>query len=373
MTQIENAFDLLFKARGGKYQGKFSESDLFSHVLKNSRDLIEKMRRKNPELPDVYIDIIDNTTLNACATKSGQKYFIGIHAGTIFLIHDIFFRMMSSRNIFTDIGDITKEGETKKIFNAQLTDLGQLAVVKGQQEILAPVSYVRGLLAQIFIDIAIEFLIAHEYAHIIFGHVDYCHSLLGTFEIEEATQKAASGNSIDPLISQTLEMDADSFATNRGMEILNLLFNNPDFVVPDAQQFYKDWPSMIKMWVFSIYTFFRIFAHSNNSTFIKTDLHPPPSIRATLIMANIYSIFQIKYDTSILGEISKICIDAAFVVEKAFEEISEQGLDLASFNFSTKDEAFIHGQFLMKNWNTVRPLLVPFTHSPLAPLHVDEV
>jgi len=323
-------------------------------------------------LPDVYIDIIDNSSLNACATKSGQKYFIGIHGGTIFLIYDIFFRMMSSRNIFTGIGDVTKEAETKKIFNAQLTDLGQLAVVKDQHEILTPVSYARGLLAQLFIDIAIEFLIAHEYAHIIFGHVDYCHSILGTFEIEETTQKSTTSKVIDPLVSQTLEMDADSFATNRGMEMLNLIFTNPNFAVPDAQQFYKNWPSMIKMWVFSIYTFFRIFGHTNNSNSIKTDLHPPASIRSHLVMANIFSIFQVKYDTSLLSEISTICIDAALTVEKAFEEISHQGFDLAPLDFSKKEEALIHGRFLMKNWNIVRPLLEPFTYIPLSPLHVDD-
>ncbi len=372
MTRLENSFETIFKTRGGRHQGQLAESPLFKHALKLARSWISAVKGLNSPLPDPYIDVIANSTLNACATKSENTYFIAIHAGTIILIYTLFLRMMSSKNIFAQVGDISKEPGINKIYSAELTNLEQLIFVTDPNESIGPVSQDRRVFAQILSDIVIEFLVSHEYAHIIYGHVDYKHSILGTFEINEGEIAMRTGQSPDPLISQTLEMDADSGATNWGLASLNRKLTQPELLNPQIRQFYRNWPDMLKMWVFAVYTFFRIIGHQNDVRTMQTYLHPPPSVRAHLILGNICTIFERKYDTSILNQIPNICVGAARHVENMFAEISEQGLDLAPLTFSTRKDAFDHGRSLMRNWNIVRPQLAPFAHTQLMPEHVDE-
>ena len=326
------------------------------------------MRRNKDHLPEPYIDIIDNNEPNAYATKSGNKYFIGITSGAIVLIYDTFFRIMSSKKILTDVGDPSKGMEAKKTLNPTLTELGQLTLPKEHHETSAPIDNTRILFAQQLIKMVFEFLIWHEFAHVIFGHVDYVHSVLGSFEIEEIEGEKEPHNWLDALVSQTLEMEADGFATNRGLDILDVLITNPDALTSELRPYLNDWSSAIKMWVFAIYTFFRLFSNQNNVRGIEKASHPVPAVRSILVLATVCTILQPKNDAAFLERVSKICIDAAAAVEGAFEEILQQKLDLTHFSFIMQEEASAHGHFLMKNRNAIIPLLQPFTYAPLRPL-----
>src|ERR1700744_4308723 len=120
MTRLESEFDQHFKHKGGRYDERYPDREYFSWILTNSRMAIAQMRRNITNLPVPYIDIVDNNEPNAYATKSGDRYFIGITSGTITLFNDIFFRLVSSKNIsfFSELTDIeqlalTEEGPGK--------------------------------------------------------------------------------------------------------------------------------------------------------------------------------------------------------------------------------------------------------------------
>ena len=119
---MQSQFDKLFKKRGGRLDSiPHPYTPMLDFALGIGRNTIEQIRHEHPDLPFAYVDIIDNPTINACSdmNKNGN-YFIGIHIGTLIVLQEAFFRMLASKNIFTDIGDTSKEVNPPKIRSLQI-------------------------------------------------------------------------------------------------------------------------------------------------------------------------------------------------------------------------------------------------------------
>lgn len=365
MTQFESEFDQVFKGKGGRYNDRSTEMEYLNWVPICSRILVEWMRHNDPFLPEPYIDIIDDNEPNAYVTKNGDKYFIGITYGTIVLLNNTFYDMLSSKIFLTDIRDPAKEVDTKEMLLIRLTKMGQFMLTKDLPEKPVPINHIRILFAFQLMKMAVEFLVLHEFAHIIYGHLDFVRSVLGSFEVKEIEEKKESRNCTDPLIWQSLEMNADSYAAKRSIDILEILISNPDALGPELRPYLNEWPSALRMWVYSTYTFFRLFSNQNNTTGIRNGFHPPPSIRSHLILAVAYSVLGDRIGTHSSENLSKICMDAIVEVEGFFEEISQKEVGFTYLNFMIEEEVFAHSLLLLKNWKNVEFMLQPFTYLPL--------
>lgn len=363
MEQFEREFDELFKSKGGRHSRDNSATEYFNWILENSRNLVSSLLRDRPNLPEPFIDIVDNNAPNAFASKKDGKYFIGISSGAISLVYDIFISMMSSESIFKDVGDITVEIDRTKFFEASLTEINQL----GPQGKSLNVDLTRILFAQQLIKMVFEFLICHEYAHILLGHVDYLHSVLGNFEIEEMLTAQSVKKSFDCIVSQTIEVDADMFATDRGVDLLDFLISNPGILAPELTPFFKDWQTALKVWIVANYTFFRIFSNQNIVEGIKKTSHPPPAVRSHLVLTTICKILQPRNDIHVLDRISKICIDTATAVEGAFEIIFQTEKGIGHLTFINQTEASEQADFLIGNIKILRPILQPYSYLPENP------
>ena len=75
-------------------------------------------------------------------------------------------------------------------------------------------------------------------------------------------------------------------------------------------------------------------------------------------------------DEEFLKTLSEIIVNTIPEVEKAFEEISEQGYDTKAIAFAYKKESLDHVSFLMANWGNVRPLLEKYATGNLAPIEI---
>ena len=364
MLPIEIEFDEIFKKKGGRYNNRNSDPTIYSWILLSSRTLVTWMIRSNVHLPEPYVDIIDNDETNAYVTKRGDKYFLGITYGAIRVFNDVFYRMMESKNVLTEIGNPEREMNTDKIFSLRLTSMGQLAIPEEHSENSEPIDNVRILFGFQLIKMAFEFLTWHELAHIIYGHVDFIHSVLGASELNEI-DRGEPRSQFDPLVIQTLEMNADRFATQQSIAVLEMLMSNSDALTPALRPYFNTWPSVIKMWTFSTYTFFRLFSNNNSATGIKNAFHPPPSLRSHLVQAVAGAVIQGADNAPSVEDISRIRKDSIIAVENAFQEISPNELDFSHLTFSIQDDVFAHGVFLMNNWNKIKSLLQPFSLMPL--------
>jgi len=364
-------FDLCFKKHGGHFNlSKSPKHEYLESFLKLGRNNIELLRNINSKLPEAYLDFIFNPSINACATKTPDgNYYIGINFGTVVILHHLFKRMLASKSLFPEIGNPLIEKETRKIYNAQITDANTLFLVVDPNENFTPVDESRLVLSEYLTAFAIEFLAMHEYAHVIFGHVDYLNSKSQTFYWNEAVESKKC--LIDPLISQTLEMDADCYGVSLGMQkvvgIVNSHNSNP---LP----FSSSLDSCLAMWLFSVYSLFRIFGFKNVSIeSIKETCHPLTGIRQHLIGATVIAYFETTNQIDFASKVAKISADVHFQVEKAFEEISEQGYDVSALSAGYHQKSLEHSHLLVEHWNAVRPELEKFAYGNLAPMHINPV
>ncbi|MEJ6981576.1 hypothetical protein WG906_14005 [Pedobacter sp. P351] len=370
---LQAEFDSIFKESGGYFDPTvLIKPELLNNIINGSQLVIQNLQKGNAKLPDVFIAFIDNGVLNAAVTKNADKYFIGINIGTFFLLNDIFFRMLSNRHVLTDFGDCSKESEGNKIFNPQITDVDILFSAKEPSEKITPKDIKRFYLAQLLSSLAMKFLFLHEYAHIIYGHLDFYIDSTKACTLVELLYSENNNDlkRIEPLISQTLEMDADCFAVNIAMQDILFITRNTSLIKEQISFFYNDLSTSLRIWLFAVYSLFRLFGASTpKETDLKRLSHPPPGIRQHIIFATMHTIFQSKPETNILQDIPTICVNTLQEVEEAFQQISYSSLNSDAIRFAYKQSSFEHVSFLLQHWNTVRPLLEKYAYANLAPLH----
>ena len=351
-----------FLSKGGYFDyTQTGLGEMYEFTLKEFRFKMEEYRSVYPEFPFANVNYINNNLLNAVASKESDKYYIGIYAGTFILLNELFLRIMSSPNILPEIGDISKEGKTKKLFNPQQYDLDTYFLCKPDEENIMPKDTTRQLYASLFTKAALNFLFDHEYAHIVFGHVDYIASTKKIFSITEEESSEET-----PLDSQTLEMDADSFAAHHGMLLLKILNDDPSQLSEFRRPFFCDWKKGVSNWLFSIYSLFRIFGYKNytHDMLLKYS-HPPTGLRQRLIAHTLYGLLTERIKIDIKDDFFEIHHDIIEKVENAFNEISETKLNRNAIDFAYTTESSEHIGVILKNWQNVRPRLEKYAHGYL--------
>jgi hypothetical protein len=369
---LEEEFDLLFKSYGGSFNPKkTNHPEILENTINGCRNILNNHKQNNSKLPEAYFGFINNPVLNAIASKKDNNYFIGINIGTYFLLLDIFNRMLSSKEILTEFGNVSEESDNVKIFDPQITDARIFYMAKEPPAPVAPKNPVRYYLAQLLTAYSIKYLLLHEYAHIIFGHLDFLNSQNNSFECSELTYNNFK-NGIDPLTSQILELDADSYAIYTAIKEILVLQENSSLIKDELLPFYKDLSTAIKVWLFAVYTLFRLFGNSVPKVEdLKKLSHPPSGIRQHILFATSYSVFETKPETKFLEIIPNLCVETMKEAESAFQKISIKKLNSEALAFAYKKESFDHVTFLMKHWNNVRPKLEQYAYGNLAPLYEE--
>ena len=140
--------------------------------------------------------------------------------------------------------------------------------------------------AQKLAELALDFLTAHEFAHIANGHLDYQERSLGVSAIDEVGEPPRSpGRRELALISQTMEMDADATAvwlslTSEWGKVAGI-FPRPG---PEWDWIY-DRPGIVSLqWSWAVSSLFRLFGESR-LTGGDVTLKPYPHPRLRSVMA----------------------------------------------------------------------------------------
>lgn len=367
---MEETFDNFFADRGGidKCPG-FTINGLSGQIYNSFLNLDIWIKTKYKDIPPIYCNFINNTYFNACARKVNNAYFIGINIGAYYLLNDIFSRMLSCPTILEEFGDSSKEIKPRPLFNAQITDLTTLLNSKEEDVLInLPKDHQRLYFSQFLTSTAMKFLFLHEYGHIANGHLDLKFSLDKSTSFYEINNFKHT-DTISALDLQTLEMDADCYAVCKGIiEILDLNKNCDSISEPFIKDFFGSLDKCIYLWVFAVYTFFRIFGFRKCSVCeLESYTHPPIGLRQHFVITTLDAFFD-KNKIAFRSELLETWKKTIIGVEKAFEEISEQGYDVSQFRFAMKNEVFEHGRKIMRNWNNIRPMLQNYAFCELAPL-----
>src|ERR1700761_4088165 len=95
-------FNLIFKNNGGVFNQSMIDIESLNrlNIFKTHiQKIISYIRKHYPTLPNIYVDYINNMTLNAGAAFYKGNYYVGINIGAKMLIGDLFHAELSSPNV----------------------------------------------------------------------------------------------------------------------------------------------------------------------------------------------------------------------------------------------------------------------------------
>jgi len=176
--------------------------EIFDNLMINSG------KKGTLKLENLYFTIIDDWKTNAFASKYNNQYFIVFTRGLIANHLLLFDRIFADPNILSYIGNPEEEKNDLPIIENLNFDFE-----KWSQEtpyFRSPNNSCRQMHSNHFFHLAMDFILSHEAAHIIHGHVDYWKSIrnLPLVEINYSQEKSK----VNPMIRKVIERDADCYA-----------------------------------------------------------------------------------------------------------------------------------------------------------------
>lgn len=293
---------------------------------------------------------------NAYATIEGGVDVVRINLGVIYILRDLFNRMLSHPQILRDIGNPSIETNVANYpANRKTIDLS--TAMREVDVTQLPKDPTRRNLANWLFFVSVEFIFFHELFHIIHGHVDYLKSLGGLRAISESGLELHRLNDLD---RHTIEMDADRMAADAMLSRIfgPLLYTQVQFqslddplILPRSQR--------LLGFCFALYTCFRIFAddslaHSEDQ--ILRLRHPPAQLR------QLSAILDATYLVRNSGYLPEITIEqvqgkAVIECELAFTRLlNDPNARSADILLTVSKQLNMRTKF-REHWSLLRPKL----------------
>ena len=363
------------KQRGGillerpdLHENYISTIENFEERGQQSCDIIVSQKTT---IKEIRFKIIDNNQVGAFATGFQGIYFIGIYKGAISTLLMLFDRVLADSNHLSYLGDIS-------LCTDGLPLIPHIGFNYEHAVDHVPIFYppkcpIRFHYARHLCRLCVDLLTAHELTHIIHGHCDYSFYIYqksfvaDVFEQEDSTKE-------DLLLRKTLEMDADSNATEilLSSELDRSLGRNK--MPAEYLRWLYERPGMVLMqhaYISSI--LFRLFGDDRltNNSFMRSK-YPAPRLRSVISLLRTSRIDQfitinedINFDFDDFG--LPIVMQAGYkTMEEIYlsitgEERSDESIDDA---WGTIGQSQLN--ILIKYWNsTLKDDLQSFAHVTL--------
>jgi hypothetical protein len=360
MDHLEN-FE---KLHGQTYDlGLLNEEKLecYTPIIAQLHVLNRELQSEKATYPNVYFDVISDSTFKASVRRKDDTYYLAISIGAFYILDDIFSRFMCHKDVLAEIGNSSFENELLPIEINDYKDYRELFKKRPTNESIQPIDKIRRSASNIMLFWALKYLFLHEYGHILYGHVDFYNSN-EALELDDTF-----------LTKQTIEYDADAFATNIALVQVMRFIENPNTIGLRYKELMKDSHTIMLLWTFTLKTLFKIMSGVNNDYEDLTNKdYPPAGIRMHMINSTVITILHAR-DPERLNIFMETLNKTIQDVVTAFSLISGQKKDFhQEHNTYVKEGTLDHGKLLMKHWNKVRPLLEPFAYANLPPLFEED-
>ncbi len=347
----------------------------FNYVAERARGFLRTAAAALPEMPQVHFDFIDNYRFNACAFQLKGRYFIGVTRGTVATLVLLFDRMLADPEILPFIGNAEEEVATLPL----LPDIGLdfEGSVASVSTFPRPQNPVRRSTANKLAELALDFLTAHEFAHVANGHVDYIEEKQGISAIEEVSGAAWMPRIRQiALTRQTMEMDADGTAVqlSLGSEWGKVAGYFPRTGAPWTE-FYS-YPGIVTLhWSWAVSSLFRIFGEARlTDVDVTLEPYPRPRLRSVMIQQAAGRVPRpggLREHSTLVGdEFYKIPlpVQAAYPdVEHAFSRLTGKPEATEGLDDAWGDVGKSQMNRLQDYWRTkLKGELTTFTHQPLS-------
>ena len=172
----------------------------------------------DPSTFKIEIEFFESDDFDAYAAVEGGVDVIRISLGLVFILRDLFDRILSHPDTLTFLGGTALENDRTN-YPADQKSI-DLAAAMQRGRIYKPKDASRVALADYLFSCAFDFVLSHELFHLFFGHVDYLKLKTGFHVLSELNPIISGLTNLD---RHTLERDADR----------NAVFNTMARVVGD--------------------------------------------------------------------------------------------------------------------------------------------
>jgi hypothetical protein len=347
----EEQFSRAFKSYGNRLVAENN------HSIDQFRIDCQKAFSKYTHL-DIYIDIIDNSMVNAVARKFEDSYFIGIFKGTINILDYYSRKFTSHPNILFDFGSANQENNRTKLYNSIIKN--DIHIIDEDPPIL-PITESRRQLRNLVFSQSILNIVFHELGHIVNGHIDLL-KLSHTHSLEEIQMEQTKLTSMESLNRQTLEIDADAFsASETFLEILKVYDSKNDAyreILPNLR-------SVFKLWSFVRQMCWKIMENDYIGKDLLKITHPPTNLRFRYTrIAGLYIVKE-RGDADLIDNFEISFSLGVAQADEAFKILCEKETSPLTISKELSNYHFSHGLLIFCHWDFIRESLLPFASYPL--------
>ncbi|MGO4184339.1 hypothetical protein AB4Z17_24475 [Paenibacillus sp. TAF43_2] len=341
------------------YTDDYSERSYYT-IYKNMAQI---MYDKTPKIGNndrkLVFGYLESDAVNASAFIYKKNDYIFINCGTIVKIHDTFNKLLSNPRVFSEVGKpkysdyryhydpVINNGENQTVFFNGPTD-------EKRRDLAFLMSY-----------FAILYVIQHEMGHHLNGHLQ----LLNESDVEtlEMTEERKTLEKISILDYQTLEMDADAFATSAFTAHLHSMLENLDTfpfpaLVPQLSK-----KNMYSYWLFSVHCLYRVLGNIKiDETNLYTSRYFPYRVRQALSSRIPISVLVHLGDKE-GAELYASLIDKMFrYTEEMYNITFETQTDFSDVIVTSTDKVAEHSKNVHDNWHNIKPRLMNYARAILA-------
>lgn len=226
----------------------------YDEIVARAEDLIESARSFVPGLPPIHFDLIINGAVNAFAFREGDRYFIALNTGVIYMLRLVIGRMLADARLFPGVGNPSVEADDLHPIDHYLPDAERM---HRSNKLLAPRDPGRRAFAQFLEDQALMFFVGHEITHIAHGHVDYLREKRDFVAFDEVSSSIADEAVMRE--RQALEQNADTRSIQARIDSLRVTATKPGYSSPPWAEGDASATRLIRDWSVSIGIVFGLF------------------------------------------------------------------------------------------------------------------
>jgi hypothetical protein len=321
--------DLFHEATQKKYGGRLDTRTLpgqwpsaFEFIRKQAEEIIasaisshsESSHSKFPPLPPIHFDFAASNAPQPFAALCRGQHIIGFTRGLVQGIFLLFERMLSDRRILPQIGNPAKEADHPQLImplgaldTPILSALWQDYMASGER---IPSDKTRNEYCSWLLKWAFCFVLFHELAHIINGHVGWIKKPKhkSGFVLEFGMLPKTKREAVE---RHTLEVDADGWATTYCIHQIGKESQNSS----ETQRF-NGYNTHLFTWFFATFSFMKLFRDFPPSKLYKST-HPPFRLRVGYTWQCALTQAMAQHGKT-FDEIQKPFTDAARATDLAF-------------------------------------------------------
>jgi len=324
-----------------------------AQIMYNSTPMIGDNNR------NLVFGYLESSSVNASAFIYKNNDYIFINCGTIVKIHDTFNKLLSNPRVFSEVGKpkysdyryhidpVINNGENQTVFYNGPSD-------ETRRDLAFLMSY-----------FAVLYVILHEMGHHLNGHLQLLNE--NSVETLEMTEEGEVLEKISILDYQTLEMDADAFATSTSTVHFHSLIENLDTFPFPALVPQLGKKNMYRYWLFSILCLYRILGNDNiNEINLYDSKYFPYRLRQALSSRIPISVLEHLGDKE-GAELYASLIDKMFhYAEDMYNITFETETDTSDVLVASTDMVAEHSKIVHDNWLNIKPRLMKYARAILA-------